>query len=424
MLAIRQQSSKTAGTLAKRIRPQVIIAVLQFIPVAVSLANTPVLIEFSSGLDHLQSNHSSPDHIARNIPLIESRPFDGIVINEYWGRNLLNTQLPTSSATEKLGLKAITYEAAMHGLAPVKGVFKKFKFNFAKVNFSMAGPPPALFDDAAWNVVYESAMNYSRAVHDTGLKGVFFDNESYYRRKTPGTNRPLDDWSFQDQRRLSAKFGSTIDFESAILTARRRGRELMRAFSNGFPDITVIMAHGPSVGCSAWRSLTGHFGDDAYLLGAFGAGMIEGTSRIASIVDGGEDYDLRSKDAFEHARNWRKGDIRSLMPSITSLSSNGKCPFMDQSLAALWTGRVSIGFSTFDKERTSLKSNNWTPITDVAEFRETLTNALRATDQYVWNYTQWQDWWGTTTDDKLRPWIDAINAARSAASTNPKSNVN
>jgi len=52
------------------------------------------------------------------------------------------------------------------------------------------------------------------------------------------------------------------------------------------------------------------------------------------------------------------------------------------------------------------------PITDVAGFRTTLTNALRATDRYVWLYTEWQDWWGNSMEDRLQPWIQAIEAAR------------
>jgi hypothetical protein len=94
-----------------------------------------------------------------------------------------------------------------------------------------------------------------------------------------------------------------------------------------------------------------------------------------------------------------------------------KCPFMDAGLAADWPGKSNIAFSTFDKERASLTTNNWTAISNVAQFQSTLTNALRASDRYVWHYTQWQDWWGDTMEDVLKPWSAAIEAARRDAHT-------
>jgi len=30
----------------------------------------------------------------------------------------------------------------------------------------------------------------------------------------------------------------------------------------------------------------------------------------------------------------------------------------------------------------------------------------------VWLYTEWQDWWGNSMEDRLQPWIQAIEAAR------------
>jgi len=55
---------------------------------------------------------------------------------------------------------------------------------------------------------------------------------------------------------------------------------------------------------------------------AFTAGMVEGTSGAATtLVDGGEDYDLRSAQTSVSARAWRKG-IAQGGDGIT------KCPFM------------------------------------------------------------------------------------------------
>jgi len=68
-------------------------------------------------------------------------------------------------------------------------------------------------------------------------------------------------------------------------------------------------------------------------------------------------------------------------------------------------------FPTFDKERPSLKTSDWTPITDVARFRTTLTNALLAPTAMC-GTTRVARLVGIPRKDKLKPWIEAIQAAR------------
>src|SRR5256885_7734591 len=68
-----------------------------------------------------------------------------------------------------------------------------------------------------------------------------------------------------------------------------------------FPYTTLFRS--PNEGCDAWKSTTGHFATDHYLLGAFAAGMVEGTSGGATFVDGGEDYDLQTAQDFSVARS-------------------------------------------------------------------------------------------------------------------------
>jgi hypothetical protein len=355
--------------------------------------------------------HTDPTYVAQHASWIESRPFDGLVINDYLGRNLLNTRLQADApATLEPNSGAVSYEAAARGLAPLKGAFKKFRYNFSKVNFNMVGAPPPLNDDKGWATAVQSAANYARAVRDTGLKGIFFDNETYLHPSLNGKAH-ADYWQYEDQVGFAGKSPSALSVADAVSLARTRGQALMQAFMRGYPGITVIVAHGPQEGCDAWRRRTGHFGGDHYLLGAFVAGMIQGTAGGATLVDGGEDYDLRSARDFSLAHDWRAG----LDPEGITNVGAGRCPFMGNALASIWRSKSSIAFSTFDKERASLSSNDWTPISDVGSFRATLTNALNATDEYVWHYSQWQDWWGDSMEGALQPWVDAIKAARHAA---------
>lgn len=374
-------------------------------------ARAQLLIAYSSGPGDARPGHDSPAYIAQHVDLIESRPFDGMVINDYLGRNLMNMSVKTDApGLVSPNTGAITYEAASRGLGPVKGTFKAFRHNFAKVNMFMGWSPPLLSDDAGWKVVYESASNYARAVRDSGLEGIWLDNESYHRPVVPGVNHPLDYWLYGDQLALAGKSVALAPFIEMVELARRRGSDLMRAFAAGAPDIAVIVAHGPYIGCSSWRRM-GSYADDKYLAGAFAAGMVEAKAGRASVVDGGELYSLRSEADFRKSYGWRKGTTVEGLGNITDLGYWTKCPFMNPMLASRWKELAEIGFGTFDKQRAPGQTK-WTPLTDASAFGSTLANALRNTDRYVWHYTEWQDWWGTSTDDRLGPWIDAIKAAR------------
>lgn len=385
-----------------------------------------ILIAISQGPRDGTPSHDFPTYIAQNIERIETRPFDGMVINESLGRNLMNMDLKMAlPAAVSTTTGAITYDASLRGLAPLKGIFKVFRYNFAKVNmFSSIVSPPFLSDEAGWHTVYASATNYAKAIRDTGLKGIWLDNESYHRPSYTGRKNPLDYWVFDDQITLATQFKPAITFQGSVSLARRRGRELMQAFLEGYPDITVIVAHGPYLGCTAWQRAMDSYAADRYLLGAFAAGMVEGTSGSGTIVDGGENYDYRTYNEFSRSRAWRKGATAQGLGRITDLNPLSKCPFMDPSLAALWERKVTIAFSTYDGQRDPTNKYKWDPITDLPMFRNTLTNALRATDQYVWHYTEWQDWWGATTEQALGPWIDAIKAARHDAEIARKAVIN
>jgi hypothetical protein len=319
--------------------------------------------------------NADPAYVAAHVAWIETRPFDGMVINEYLGRNVFALDVTYAEATQKL--------------APVIGIFKKFTANFMKIDFE--GAVPALNDDAGWARALASVTNYAQAVHDAGFKGIFFENE----------NDGMPYWMYADQLTLAGQTQASWPLDQAVLTARARGRALMQALEAGFPGIVVIIAHGPQEGCTAWDQAESEWGSDAYLRGGFAAGMIEGAATGVA-VDGGEAYDYRTAQDFGFAREWRRSTIAT--PSI--------CPFMDTALAGVWPEKVNISFSTFDKERANKVTNTWTPITDTAQYQSTLTNALNAADIYVWHYTEWQDWWGTSTETQLQPWIAAIKEAR------------
>ena len=382
---------------------------------ATQFCNAQVVIAWSAGPLDAKPAHNSPEYIAKNVSWIEARPFDGMVINEFLGRNLLNLGLSqVAPAVTSAVNGSITYEAATKGLAPVNGIFKVFTENFVKVNMFMTSLPPMLNDDAGWAVVTESARNYSKAVGEAGLKGIMLDNESYTRPKN-SSGRALDYWLYSDQLSLAKISSDAVPVGAMTNLARKRGGQLVAALQERNPELAVIIAHGPYVGCASARDAISSIGQDDYLMGAFAAGMIEAATRPSQVTDGGELYDYRQDDEFRTSREWRKGIEAERSDSITTIEPRKNCPFMDSTLASNWPKKANIAFGTFDKKRSSARSNVWMIDTDAKSFQQTLTNALANTDRYVWHYTQWQDWWGRGMEDALAPFARAIVQAKSDA---------
>jgi hypothetical protein len=383
------------------------------------LSYAQAIIAWSAGPLDARPAHNSPSYIAKNIDWIEARPFDGMVINEFLGRNLFNLELrKVAPDSVEQGGDAISYPGALKSLAPLKGIFKVFKHNFVKVNMAMTAVPPPLNDDAGWAVIAKNARNYSRAVAETGLRGIMFDNETYIRPKYE--KKQLDYWNYDDHLLLAGIPAASLSLEKLVGLARMRGRQFMQALVAENPALVLIIAHGPYMGCTSAKDALWSTGRDKYLMGAFAAGMVEATPPTSKIIDGGELYDLRTNHDFVVSREWRKGSPKSGSYSITDLDPRLKCPFMDTRLASIWPNKVSIAFGTFDKKRQSRQSNDWRKDTDAANFTNTLKNALRNADDYVWHYTEWQDWWGMTTEKELSPFLAAIAQAKLEVKTELK----
>lgn len=307
-----------------------------------------------------RGDHDGPPYIAKHLTTIESRPFDGIIINDFVGRNLFDP--PARGGGKKSPWSESLAEANLSPLA--QSAFSRFTQNFTKVNMGLNGDPPDLSDDAGWNIVAAGATNYAAAVMKAGFRGIFLDNEIYsYDYWIPKGNSPQAGMMLRD--RLEA--------------ARARGRQFMQALMAGYPNIVVIVAHSPQNSClDTPRDLIDSPPNAQDASGYFTAGMVEVSASPATIVDGGEIYRLRSADEFARSAHWRKYGIAQ--------ASCGVVPF---GLRSSWSRKLAIGFAVYDlpyPHGIGLKMNP-------AIFRSTLANAIKNSDSYVWNYSEAHDWW-------------------------------
>lgn len=328
--------------------------------------------------------NTSPASVAANIDFIDTLPFDGITVD-----------IPASMALMRG--EPISYEEMYDdGLAPLTDVMRSSRIQH---NFVMAyiDKPHDVFNNQAWAITAENWRNLARAARDAGLRGIFFDNEQYYQRwldYPEDYNNPT-----RSQREYEVK-------------TQQRGREIMQAVVEEFPDIELLFFHGPYVSepdtpRSVRRNQTGP-ATEHELLGPFFVGFLEGLGPRARLIDGGEVYQYRKFDDFEGSYQWRKFDL----PSEETDSH-----FIPESMRAIWSDRVAIAFGVYARRYAD-------EVMDPCIARTTLINALTVTDKYVWFYNEDHTWLAPggippIWEDYIRAAVESVGPSGAAAPLNP-----
>lgn len=157
---------------------------------------------------------TTPDVLA-SLPHIKTLPFDGITVYLRDKAMTLNATASINSSTP------VSYDALMSILAPIRNLdLGNLKRNYA---FVLGNSPPDVVS-GEWSVVMQNWQNLARACKDSGLKGIFFDNENY-------------DGSFGH----TPAGGDPVEYK---IYARGLGGGIMNVMLSAFPDIEVIHAHG------------------------------------------------------------------------------------------------------------------------------------------------------------------------------------
>ena len=364
----------------------------------------PFLIEYSWGLSN------SPVEMVKNKDFVETLPLDGMMMSSRVCRFLMSTNFAEGNRSLALDPKRVgikdgvwTYDQIMASFAPISKekpnsfYFKKLTHNFSKTGMRL---DIGIFDD--WTAYIESFKNLAKASKDLGFKGIILDNEL---KKY---------WNYRD----AFYVGRTL--QECHDQARLRGRQLMEAAISVYPDIVVLVFHGPYTSITAAKQ-RGSYCNNITLLGSFAAGIIEAsalqkTTPHSIAIDGGELYDFRDLKEFQDSYKWRKYTVTD--PAVTPA-----VPFMDDKLRPIWSKNCSIGFGIFSLERPDVTKGGWKPITDYATARKTAANALMVADDYVWQYTPNYDWFNDPKTPQLvgtsgyyppvpQGWIDALKGAR------------
>ncbi len=328
-------------------------------------AAAPKLIIVDTASDRF-GDSAAPANVARNMAFIASTGLDGVVLHTDVGWEVM--------------LHGVTYEDAMAELAPLQGRMHEVDANFVLTYVMNVDP----FDD--WSAVVTSWTALARAARDTGLVGIVFDNEAYNG----------DVWTYPQD----VKYGGSRTLAQYQEQYRRRGRELMAALGTVWPELHLLVMHGPYMSDPRTPEqvvLDQGAVTDHDLSGFFFAGLLEAAPATAKVIDGGEVYQYRSAADFANSYRYRK----VTMPALAGGT------LIPPALRPLWPTKSDIAFGVFDEP--------WIPAypMDLAIFEATLANALRQADSYVWIYAERHNY--------LRPggvgeeWLEAVQRAKAAA---------
>jgi hypothetical protein len=313
--------------------------------------------------------------LAARRAAVDRLPFDGLMFTI------------DASSTVQSGLP-VGLDELRRQLAPLRTTsFERVRHNFLLVYATPAGS----FDDYA--PVVANFADLAEAAHESGAEGIFFDNEEYFGPTWhPDVACP------------------GLDLVACRALARETGRAVMAAMVQRWPDVKLLTASGP------WLSdpdtydhlKTMGYNDIAdanRVWGAFAVGLLEGAAGTgAAYVDGGGIYTQRSYEDLLVAYDW----FHYGLPETGEI--------VPDDMRSSYASEVEVAFGVYDfPERYRGK------VSDPGVWHDDIVDALRASDEYVWAYSERYNWTANPLNPETpavpREYLQATAEARATAST-------
>jgi hypothetical protein len=294
---------------------------------------------------------------------MEKTPFDGCVFHA----NAVSAEGKHESFTwlawGKRAFHDRDFEQARADLESI--IPSRMAKNFLR--FNMTPGDLDWFDD--YSAVIANARLAARLARAGKCMGILLDTEAY--------EKPLFQYSKQ-------RDAATKSWEDYSRQAHRRGREVMDAFQDGFPDVAILLTFGhtlPWVESEHGKKPLAEV--ESGLLAPFLDGMIEAASGKTKIIDGFEmSYGYKTRDRFEKARDLITKDVLAIVADREKYLHAVSPGF------GLWLDNDwrKHGWNVDNPER-----NYFTPAT----FESSVRAALEATSEVVWVYSETPRWWST-----------------------------
>jgi hypothetical protein len=323
-------------------------------------------------------NPVSPNYMANNLPLLESKPFDGIIVSLGVSGDIFRKTPYLDSA----------YSSDQADLATVKDNTTKLTSNFIRIDTRHEAGWNWL-DDNDWTATKKNIENFALTAKAGGFKGFFFDTEAY----------GFSPWIYTPDRYQ----GKSFDEVAAIV--RESGKDFMNLVQWQIPDVVLIFSWSLSVPYLEQKNGEDITKSGYALLVPFIEGMIEVAGPGVTFVDGNEyayDYAFASEydTSVTNIENSKSILEPSLQAKFASQSRVAQSVYVDGVMNIYTSPRFLGFFFANDAER-------------VKKYEHSVYHALRTSDEYVWVYSERPEWWTNTL-------TSGLEAAQSSAANKIK----
>jgi len=337
-------------------------------------------------------DHANPERMRQNLQVMEQTPFQGLVIQFSGpGGQPQYRYVHSGEVWDESAIPGII--ADLQAVQP-----EQLKDRFLQVN---ANPGDVdWFDDAGWEQIVHHWRLAARVAKQGGLTGILFDPEPY--------RDPWRQFSYAAQPQAAEH-----SFADYYAKARQRGREVMTAVAEEFPDITLF--------CYFMLSVTGAAADlDAPIDGLVGHsyglyppfidGWLDVAPETVTFVDGCERaYLFTTQLDYLGAANRIRNTCQRL------ISPENRRTYRAQTQVSF--GIYLDAYANPPDSRYYIDPGDLTP---TQKLQANVATALDVADEYVWVYGEQASWWPTPNTraaaaswEERLPGIDA--ALRSAA---------
>ena len=335
---------------------------------AAAFAQEKKIIQFGWDMPNTQ-------YLSEHILNMERQPFDGLVFSARFTDTVGGTKL---FHNQLFGRRAISWSAVEPAVRYLKATrFYRFTENFLRINVEPGDVD--WFED--FSAILHNLGVAGRIVREGKVRGVFFDLEQY------GTQ--LFDFS----KLANSNHRSFADYQEKV---RLRGAEVMEALQREAPGLTVFLP----VSYQQTASQRGELSARRYgLLPAFLDGLI-GAARVDTLV----------VDGVENAYGYQRGE----QFEETATAVHRGYPALSTLVGTEQQRRISVAFPVWiDFESNKGQWNTLDPSRNrysPESFGRVIADAARASDRYVWVYSEQPRWW--TGENLPKSYVRALERAR------------
>ncbi|MBI5359622.1 MAG: hypothetical protein HZA48_03470 [Planctomycetes bacterium] len=332
----------------------------------------------------IETDWDQPDTrwVREHLSEMEKQPFDGLAINVTGSDGNGAYTFKSSFIDQKW--QGEWFQSSIDDLKACQ--FARFTDNFLMLN---ANPGDVdWFNDEGWKNIVEHWRMAARIAKQGGLKGIVFDAEPYT------AHCQFAYWSQPEREKHT--------FDEYYVRARERGRQVMKAVSAEYPDITLLCYHMNIDNVSAARSRDQKMmlQDKLYgLYPAFIDGWLDVCLPTIKFVDGCE---------IEGYRANSPADYLNLLFQVKNAGQQLVAP----ENRAKYRAQVQLGIAFYMDAYTNPPGNPWSldmkgmPPAD--RLHTNLFSALRVTDEYIWIYGEQYTWWPTVRKAFKGRWSEVM----------------